>query len=477
MRGSTWVLATLLGLACAGAPAAAGTPAVAGTPAAAAGPRPSSERVAFTEVKKITASDAASGDYFGAGAVSGDTAIVGSQGDDDHGDWSGSAYIYERHYSKPYMWGQRKKLTASDAEADDAFGGRVAISGDFAVVRADGEDTAGPLVGAAYVFGRNHGGTDNWGQMKKLMPSPPVGIIEGWGTPAIDGNTIAVGCLHSCEIVHIFDLDQGGPENWGEVTKVTAFDGAALDHFGQSLAVSKDTLVVGADGNDDACSGNPDCNSGAIYVFDRDKNGVDMWGHVKKRIASEDTAGDWFGESVAISGDTIAVGAPGDDGACPANPDCNSGAVYIFERDLGGLDNWGQAKIIIPSDVELGDSFGVVSIWGNILAVGSPGDDDALPSDPSSNSGAVYVFSRNHGGLGAWGLVQKLTASDAAVGDVFGSPSISGNTVLVGAQNNDDACVGDPYCNSGSAYVFMPPPFEVFVGEEPVDLVRPGKER
>jgi len=428
MRGTAWVLATLLGLASAGTLAAA-----AGT-LAAAGPRGSTGPIAFTEIRKITASDAASGDYFGGGAISGDTAIVGSPGNDDNGDWSGSAYIFEIDYGGRYAWGQRKKLLASDAQMDDAFGGRVAISGDHAVVRADGEDAAGSLVGAAYVFGRDHGGPDNWGQVKKLMPSAPIGSIEGWGTPAIGGDTIAVGCLHSCGVVHVFDRDHNGTDTWGEVKKVTAFDAATFDRFGQSLAIS----------------------------------------HVKKKIAADDAERDWFGDSVAISGDTIAVGAPGDDSACPLDAECNSGAVYIFERDLGGLDKWGQAMKLVAGDAEAGDSFGVVSISGDTLLVGAAGDDDACPADPSCNSGAVYVFSRNHGGLNAWGFVQKLTAMDAAAGDRFALPSISGDTVLVGAKNNDDACASDPYCNSGSAYVFMPPGIEIFVGEESADL--PGAE-
>jgi len=468
MRGTAWVLATLLGLASAGTLAAA-----AGT-LAAAGPRGSTGPIAFTEIRKITASDAASGDYFGGGAISGDTAIVGSPGNDDNGDWSGSAYIFEIDYGGRYAWGQRKKLLASDAQMDDAFGGRVAISGDHAVVRADGEDAAGSLVGAAYVFGRDHGGPDNWGQVKKLMPSAPIGSIEGWGTPAIGGDTIAVGCLHSCGVVHVFDRDHNGTDTWGEVKKVTAFDAATFDRFGQSLAISEDTLVVGADGNDDACGANPNCDSGSIYVFERNKDGADNWGHVKKKIAADDAERDWFGDSVAISGDTIAVGAPGDDSACPLDAECNSGAVYIFERDLGGLDKWGQAMKLVAGDAEAGDSFGVVSISGDTLLVGAAGDDDACPADPSCNSGAVYVFSRNHGGLNAWGFVQKLTAMDAAAGDRFALPSISGDTVLVGAKNNDDACASDPYCNSGSAYVFMPPGIEIFVGEESADL--PGAE-
>jgi hypothetical protein len=437
---------------------------------------PPSDPTLLTQLRKVTASDAAAGDSFGTCALSGDTAIVGAAGNDDAGDWSGSAYIFDRHYPQPHRWGERKKITASDAQIDDAFGGSVAISGDYAVVGADGEDAAGPLVGAAYVFKRDQGGSDNWGQVKKLMPSAPVGSIEGWGIPAIDGNIIAVGCLHSGEIVHIFYKDQGGADNWGEVKKLTAFDGATFDRFGRSLALSGNILVVGAEDDDDACGGPTDCDSGSIYIFGKNKPDVDQWGIFTKRTASDDAAGDQFGASVAISGTTIAVGAPAEDSACPGDPACDSGAVYIFERHEGGANAWGEVTKIIPADGEAGDRFGVVSISGDVLVVGAPGDDDACPGDPGCDSGSVYVYERNRGGLNAWGFVQKLTASDEAGGDYFGLPSISGKSVLVGAESNDDACPGDPNCNSGSAYMFVPPFLEVFVGDDPAPPPRPEEE-
>jgi hypothetical protein len=152
---------------------------------------------------KLTASDAAAGDYFGRSvSVSGDTAVIGAWGDDDR---RGAAYIFTRNGS---TWAQQAKLTASDAAAGDHFGQSVSVSGDTAVVAADWDDDAGSNSGSAYVFKRS-------------------------------GST------------------------WTQQAKLTASDAAAGDEFGVSVSVSGDTAVVGASSNDDAGSA-----SGSAYVFD-----------------------------------------------------------------------------------------------------------------------------------------------------------------------------------------------------------------
>ena len=152
----------------------------------------------------------------------------------------------------PMVTNETVKLLASDGAADDRFGESVAVSGDTAVVGALLDDDNGSESGSAYVFRRDAGGVDNWGQVKKLLAS----------------------------------------------------DGAPVDRFGKSVAVSGDTVVVGAALDDDNGSG-----SGSAYLFQRDAGGVDNWGQVKKLLASDGASPDQFGESVAVSGDTALVGA------------------------------------------------------------------------------------------------------------------------------------------------------------------------
>ncbi|MCH8346643.1 MAG: FG-GAP repeat protein, partial [Chloroflexi bacterium] len=149
-----------------------------------------------------------------------------------------------------------KKLLASDAEADDTLGFSVAISGDIAVVGAIREDAGGsPLdnFGAAYVFGRDEGGAGNWGELKKLTASDAQSLDHFGSSVAVSGDTVVVGApvLAIPEAgpgaAYVFQRDQGGAGNWGEVKKLTASDAQALDRFGFSVAISGDTAVVGAD--------------------------------------------------------------------------------------------------------------------------------------------------------------------------------------------------------------------------------------
>jgi hypothetical protein len=213
----------------------------------------------FIETKKLLASDGAADDEFGRSvSISGDTAIVGAYYDDDNGYNSGSAYIFYRDQGGVDNWGKVKKLTASDGAAWDRFGWSVSVSigGDTAIVGAWVDDDNGIESGSAYIFSRNYGGVDNWGQVKKLL----------------------------------------------------AGDGSAYDRFGYSISVSGYTAIVGAYGDDDNGA-----SSGSAYIFYRNQGGANNWGEVKKLLAGDGAAGDWFGRSVSISGYTAIVGAPYDD--------------------------------------------------------------------------------------------------------------------------------------------------------------------
>ena len=339
------------------------------------------------EVQKLTASDAAQNDGFGGSvAVSGHTAVAGAKNDDDNGLTSGSAYVFYRDQGGQNNWGEVKKITASDGAAEDAFGRSVALWGDLLVVGAPSRTPLGET-GSAYIFYRN----------------------------------------------------QGGPNNWGEVTKITASDAEANDLFGNRVAISGEIIAVGAYLDDDACPGDPGCNSGSVYIFYRDQGGPDNWGEVKKLTASDAADGDQFGRSAtAVSGDIIVVGALSDDDA-----GSSSGSAYVFYRNEGGPDNWGEVKKLTASDAAAGDLFGfVAAVSGDTIVVGAVEDNDA--------AGSAYIFCRNHGGPDNWGEVKKLKASDGAPNDGFGgSVAVSVDLALVGAPKDDDAG-----SSSGSAYVF-----------------------
>jgi uncharacterized repeat protein (TIGR01451 family) len=249
-------------------------------------------------------------------------------------------------------------------------------------------------------------------------------------TVSISGNTIVVGAFNEGRKGAAYVYVHNGTD-WIEEAKLTANDGEAYDMFGWSVSVSGNTAIIGAPGHRDA--GN---YSGSAYIFTRN---LTSWVQVAKLTASDAALGDNFGWSVSIDGDTAVVGAHLDDTSA-----IDSGSVYVFDRPLSGwVDKTEDAKLT-PTDAASDDMFGTsVSVSGNIIIAGAPGDDDA-----GSNSGSAYVFEFKKG---VWSEQDKITAIDAAEGDEFGhSVSVDTDTAIIGAPKDDVAQQVD----SGSAYIF-----------------------
>ena len=279
---------------------------------------------------KITASDGAADDYFGASvAISGDYAVVGACWDDDAGSSSGSAYIFKRDGT---AWTEQAKITASDGVAWDCFGWSVAISGDYAVVGAPRDSDCGS--GSAYIFKRD--GTA-WAEQAKITASDgAVGDYFGRSV-AISGDYAVVGAVGADDdagswsgSAYIFKRDG---TTWIEQDKINACDGAADDYFGARVAMSGDYAIVGVSGDDDA-----GLDSGSAYIFKRDGT---AWTEQAKITASDGAADDYFGYSVAISGDYAVAGAHWDDDA-----GTNSGSAYIYDIPIGifSCDSDGNPK-------------------------------------------------------------------------------------------------------------------------------------
>ena len=277
-----------------------------------------------------------------------------------------------------------KRLIASDAQTNDIFGWRVAISGDIAVVGAQWEDAGGSTAGAVYVFGRNMGGADNWGEAKKVTASDAqAGDLFG-GSVSISGDTIVVGAFFedaggaNSGAVYLFQRNEGGADSWGQVKKLTASDAQMSDEFGYSVAINSNTAVVGARFEDAGGS-----DAGAGYVYQRDQGGAGNWGETKKLIASDAENNDEFGFSVALSGDTAIVGARNEN-----TGGLSAGAGYVFGRNQGGAENWGEVKKLTASDAQAVDAFGTsVAASGDTAVVGADIEDTV-----ANNAGAAYVF-------------------------------------------------------------------------------------
>ena len=373
----------------------------------------------WPELDKLLAADGAEYDYFGESvSISGDYAIVGAYLDDDNGPESGSAYIF---FYNGTSWSQQAKLLASDGAANDWFGYSVSISGDYAIVGARRDDS---YAGSAYIFKRD--GT-NWSQQAKLVASDRA-IEDHFGiSVSISGDYAIVGACqdddNGTESGSAYIFKRRGT-SWSEQAKLVPSDGDVADFFGNSVSISGDYAIAGADGDHSY--------TGSAYIFYY--NGT-SWSEQAKLVATDGAAYDYFGISVSISGDYAIVGADLDD-----DNGTNSGSAYIFKRSRTG---WRQQAKLLAADGTYYDEFGYsVSISGEYAIVGAYCDDDN-----GTDSGSAYIFERSGTN---WSEKAKLLASDGAAGDRFGSVSVSGDYAIVGARHDDDNG-----SNSGSAYMYI----------------------
>jgi len=365
------------------------------------------------ETQKLTAADASTGSFLGWPiACERGRALIGAWGDPDRS-VVGAAYYWEHDGT---AWREIQKLVASDADVGDAVGVGVALSSSIALIGAPGA-----ISRAAYVFEWDGSA---WNEVQKLF----LGGTADFGSPvALSGQDHAfVASPHddTYGAVYVFEGGPGLP--WVETDRLLP---SGPDYFfGSSLAVVGDRLVVGAGRGH--CGGVS--QSGIVYVFENTESG---W--VERQKLCPDDPVRWmefgdFGTTVALSGERILVGAPGDP---------ETGAAYVFERDAAG---WTQTAKLLSGDAA-SDLFG----WSVALV-----NDRAVIGDRRGPSGAIapgalYVLEERGG---AWSRAAKLLASDGAESDHLGyALASSGNFVLGGAPG--DAHAG--LIEAGSAYAFL----------------------
>ncbi len=386
--------------------------------------------------QRLTDSNEVASDTFGNSvSVNGDTALVGAPTDRcGAGSSCGAAYVFRFDGSS---WVEEQKLTAPDAEERDWFGASVSLSGETAVVGARGDDcSAGEDCGSAYVF-RFDGTT--WVQEQKLTAFDAAEHALFGIAVSISGNAALV---RGGGAAYVFRFNGA---RWVGEQKLTPSDGGVHGFSGGSGFLGADLALVGAPFVD--CEAGHDCGAAYVYRFDGSS-----WVEEQKLTASDASANDLFGESVAVSGDTVLVGAIWDD--CAAGGNC--GAAYVFR--LNG-SSWVEQQKLTASDAGGVDFFGSsVSLSGKTALVGARRDDCL----PSVDCGSAYLFRFNGS---TWVEQQKLTASPAVPPAIFGaSVSLNGETAFVGAPL--DPCATGRFC--GAVYVFSCP--------RVVDLdIKPGK--
>ncbi|MCP3920396.1 MAG: hypothetical protein GY711_33125 [bacterium] len=396
-----------------------------------------SQSATWSSGLKLEASDGVSDAFFGTSvSLDGNVALIGARGDDDHGYWSGSAYVF-RYDEQSQAWSQEDKLTAADAAGSDEFGSAVSVSGDLAVIGAPWDDDVGNQSGSAYVF-QYHSGSQSWIQRKKLVASDGVAYAHFGDAVSISADRVLIGASEDDEngykagAAYVY-RDETGSNTWPQETKLIASDGDSMDKFGDAVSISAGRALMGAPSDEHSGS-----FSGSAYLANLGGGSAGTLNEDAKILASDGDNGDKFGHAVSISNGLAIFGAEQDE---PAGT--WSGSAYVGRYD-SGTGTWIEEAKLVASDADSDDFFGEsVSISGDVAVVGAYQDED------NSQSGSAYVFRRN-GASQTWSEEAKLMPSDGALWDSFGFASaVSGDAALVGAYQNDDAG-----SNSGSAYVF-----------------------
>ena len=436
---------------------------------------------AFAEQAILAASNTEASDEFGYNvALSGDTLAVGAfhedsstQGVDTTPDEaasnSGAVYVFVRSAGS---WMQQAYIKASNAEANDEFGISVSLSGDTLAVGATGEDSdatgiiSGPnelasSAGAVYIFTRTG---SSWSEQAYIKASNASGGDLFGTSVALSGETLAVGAHiegSASGAAYVFTRNE---TTWSEQAYIKASNAEAGDRFGHSVTLSGDTLAVGAYNEDSGTTGvntTPDesaFNSGAVYVYTRSDTVWTEQAYIKASNPgggnSSPAAGDNFGYSVALSGDTLAVGAWLEDSSTTGintawdEAASASGAVYVFVRDN---TTWNEQAYIKASNTGKSDLFGKsIALSGDILAVGAQQEDSDIPgidqgsNDAAKNFGAVYVYSRSGT---SWIEQSYIKASTTVSGVEFGhSVALAGDTIAVGVPLETTS--------AGAVYIF-----------------------
>lgn len=336
----------------------------------------------LSETQKVLNNTPSDGDWFGfSTAIDGDLAVVGElDGDGSFVDiGTVSTYRYDAQHGD---WDFLGRIEAPDSSAGDHFGYAVDLDGDLLVVGAPHRDLFGVGVdtGAVYIFRFN--GTD-FGFEQELMLSPA--------------------------------------------------DATASDRFGYDVAISGDRIAVGCVGDDDRAD---DAGTTYIYVYDA----VHGWTQETKLLPTSLMADDVYGWSVALNGQYLAVGSPGDDFGAGGE-----GSVYVYEV-LN--DTWYFREFVTAADGGESDNFGIdvaIDADGTLLA-GAYRNDEA-----ANGAGAAYVYRRTN--TTTWTLEQKLLASDAVTSAGLGyRVALEGDVAVVAAWTDNNGA--SPQSGSVYSYVF-----------------------
>ncbi len=328
----------------------------------------------YTQIQRLVPSDGAAESLFGGDvAASGDTLVVGANGHSTQFPYSGAAYVFVRNGS---IWTEQAKLIASDEKPEAAFGWKVEVAGDTALVTAIQDDASGLYSGAAYVFSRNAG---VWTEQQKLVPGDGAAQDEFGDALALDGDTALIGAPYDDDnasntgSVYVFDRVNG---TFVQTQKLHASDAMAIDRFGfdEGIKLSGTTAAIGAVGVDVGLN----TIHGAMYVFERVGG---TFQQTQKLLTNEEDTVKNVGRNIALQQDTLVAGVPITD----IGSNLIQGAMFVFARNNGLFE---ERQKIVAGDGAAGDRFGFsIAMSADTLLAGAVRDDDV-----ANDSGSAYVF-------------------------------------------------------------------------------------
>ncbi len=377
------------------------------------------------------------GPYLLVGAPLYDPAVPGAA--------SGAAFLFRDRVLVKQWLGQA---------SGDHFGAAVAIERDRVAIGAPRRagsvgGTAFGDLGTVYIYERNQGAAENWGVARILTPdavgstspSPQFG-----SSLALGGDSLVVGSPYEDPLVlirrtagrvRVFERNQGGADNWGQVKVLSGTDAGAAELFGYAVDLSGDTLAVGAPGETVTSL----ASAGGGHVFRRNQGGADNWGRVTRLTAPSPAADAFFGYTVALDGNQLGISAPGE--ARGANP--NAGATYLWSTGVPDYDLWSFDSRLQPEDLVANHQFGVsLGLSRGLLVVGAPNSSAAEPS-----AAAVWLYARTDEVASPWAMVAKSTTPDP---DALGTAVAIDGAHFVATDPTADVVDGALQVDRGEVY-------------------------
>ena len=391
----------------------------------------------YIEIDKLKGSGSYEWRFFGNSvSVSGDYVTVGAYLEgiatkteyDENGTWLGTSqfggagrtYIFKNDGNDTYKEVAKLQPIAGDITAYGFFGSSVSMDGNYTLIGSEFGDgnISEDSVGSAFIFKNIFwpNGNDRFVQIAKLIANDPQRHSQFGRSVALEGNYAVVGAVrkdgNDIDTGAAYVFKNDGNDSYTQIAKLTGLGSKKEDYFGASVSISGNYIAVGAYGDDGA-----EVESGAVYVFKNDGN--DNYVQVAKLTVEDASFKDWLGYSVSIKDSLIVAGAfYSDEGNLE-----NNGAAYVFKND--GNDNYTQSAKLVGKNSK--DSFGSsVSLSSNNIAVGSLLDDVS-----GSDSGGVYTASLSAGdGLYFLNYKPLWQVDEDKTADLFSINAISSNSPL-----------------------------------------------